>query len=658
MDDIADIFSPHGPLAGCLPGFAPREEQRIMAEAVARALREGRHLMVEAGTGVGKTFAYLVPALASGQRVIVSTATKNLQDQLHGKDLPEITAAMGRPVKVSKLKGRANYLCTHRLGLAREQGRLPDRDSVAHLARIEDWARITGTGDVAELADIPEDARIWPRVTSTVENCLGTRCPDYEGCHVVNARREAQDSEVVIVNHHLLLADLALKVEGFGDLLPGTDAVIVDEAHRFPDIAGRFFGDSVSTRQLMELGRDLTAEARSSATDPSEAERAVAALDRSWRELRLALGEGERQAPWEQMAGEALDRALDAVAEALDDTGRVLEALAPESAGLEQLWRRLTTLRARFELITERVGEVVDPDEIWVELDEDLDDADAAVRWIEVTRHGAQLHRTPLDTGRRLRPHLEAGATWVFTSATLAVGEDFDHLRTRLGLDDARTLRLESPFDYPANALLYLPEGLPEPRSPDHTEAVIDAARPVMEASRGRAFLLFTSYRALNRAARLLEGSELELLVQGTAPRDLLIRRFRELPRAVLLGTASFWEGVDVRGPALSVVVIDKLPFTPPDDPVMAAQIDRTRARGGDAFGGIQVPQAVIALKQGVGRLIRDVEDTGVMVLGDPRILTKGYGRRFLDSLPPMARTRALDEVRSFISERVPEPGA
>jgi len=625
----AEDFAADGPLARALPGFRPRSGQARMADAVAEALAARQVLLVEAGTGTGKTYAYLVPVMAAGLRVVVSTGTKTLQDQLFRRDLPALAAALGRPVHVALLKGRANYLCRHRLALALEDP--PARDS-SELARIGDWATLTGSGEIAELAGLPEDAPVWGRVTSTTDNCLGQSCPEFQRCHVVKARREALKADVVVVNHHLLLADLALKDEGFGELLPGLDAVVVDEAHQLPEIAARFFGVSVGTRQLRGLAADARAEALKAGVWQRGVESAVDGLDHAAANLAAAFAGSPPRLPWTELppAADAVLARLELAAQQLADT---LEVLSDRSPGMESALRRARSAAARARRV--RAG------------GEGLE-----LRWAEAGRRSATLYAAPADAGRALAEHVGArSCAWVFTSATLAVGDDFGAFMTRIGIEDAATLKLDSPFDYAGRTRLYLPQDLPPPADPAYTGEVVRRALPLLEASGGRAFLLFTSHRALQEAARLLRARDLPypLLVQGEAPRDRLLTRFRELGNAVLLGTQSFWEGVDVRGPALSVVLIDKLPFGSPGDPLLQARIEAAKLDGREPFREVQLPQAVLSLKQGLGRLIRDDGDAGLAVVCDPRLTGRGYGRVFLASLPPMPVVRSETEAVSFL---------
>ncbi|MFO7305235.1 MAG: ATP-dependent DNA helicase [Gammaproteobacteria bacterium] len=642
--DYEEMFGPDGPLARALPGFATRAEQIAMARLVHRALERGERLIVEAGTGTGKTFAYLAPALNSSKRVIVSTGTRTLQDQLYHRDLPMIAQALGRPVRVALLKGRANYLCLHRLSLAEQQAaaRGMRREVAVALPEIREWSRITRTGDIAEVHRLSDEHPVWPWVTSTRENCLGADCEMFERCHVVHARREAQAADVIVVNHHLLLADLVLKEEGFGDLLPGADAVIIDEAHQFPDIASSFLGFAVSSRQIELLARDLEAELLLCHA-PIEGCAALAqTLERQLRDLEatLDLKHGRRElAEWPAEVFEAIEQ----IQASLVELARKLEAAADDSPGLVALRRRSADIAERLHAL----------------LDTEAAVQTASVRWAQLSRHGMSLHYVPIDVSDQLGALIDAHASaWIFTSATLAVGDEFSHFERRIGLVGATSARFESPFDYARQTLLYLPRDLDAPSSSRYTEQVIDAALPVLQASGGRAFLLFTSHRALREAADILLrklGPELPypVYVQGDGPRDVLLKKFREAGNAVLLGTSTFWEGVDVKGAALTVVVIDKLPFAVPDDPVLKARIDAISRRGGNPFFEEQVPRAVLALKQGVGRLIRDPEDFGVVVLCDPRLRTRGYGRIFLDSLPPMPRASCLDEVVAFLRARL-----
>ena len=634
MTNILELLGTEGPLADCLPGFSPREEQQRMAEAIETAISAQETLIVEAGTGTGKTFAYLMPALLSGKKVIISTGTRHLQDQLYGKDLPVVREALKVGVKAALLKGRSNYLCWHRLGTADSEGRRLSRQQLHEVSEVQAWSRRTRTGDVAELGDIPEDSMIWPRVTSSTENCLGLDCEFFQECFVVKARRHALEADVLVINHHLLFADMVLREEGFGELLPGADAFIIDEAHQLPDVASAFFGITLSSHQLRELARDTQAEHLREAGDMQDLPEAAQQLDGLLQKLRLELGTADRRAAWSEVsANRNFQELLSELATCLQTLVGWLALAAQRGKGLESCWQRAVLLGERLKLLlAQSSGEYI--------------------HWFETHRHSFRLNLTPLDIAEVFSACLEnLPSAWVFTSATLAVGDSFRHFSMQLGLEDVRELKLDSPFDYQRNALLYLPDGMPEPNHPDYSTAFVACAREVLEASEGRAFLLFTSHTALRSAAAQLQDTlDYPVLVQGSAPRRELLERFRYLGNAVLLGTSSFWEGVDVRGEALSCVIIDKLPFSSPGDPVLQARIEALRKQGKNPFIDYQLPAAVINLKQGVGRLIRDQTDRGVLVLCDPRLRTKSYGRVFLNSLPKMPQCNSIDTVQEFFA--------
>jgi ATP-dependent DNA helicase DinG len=629
MVDIADIFSPDGALAAHLPGFSYRKAQQEMAALVAAALASGKHAAIEAGTGIGKTFAYLVPVLVSGRRAIISTGTRTLQDQLFARDLPLLGALLGRPVRIALLKGRSNYLCWHRIEAALHEG-TRDAASLAELRAIATWGRASARGDLTELEDLGNDDGLRGAITSTVDNCLGPRCSFHDRCFVAEARREAQAADVVIVNHHLLLADLALKDGGFGELLPGADAVIVDEAHQLPDVAQQFFGLSASTREIESLLRDLNVEARGVGV-AGEVEQAASDVGRTLIDVRrCSASVPPGRMPW-AAAPTALRDALPEMRRVLEALREAVDGFADASAALANCAQRCADAAARVRFIA-----AADPDD--------------GLRWFDFSTGAVAAHWTPFDVGAALAARIEAqGGAWVFASATLAVGDDFSHFLNRVGVDAQITRVLASPFDYERNARLYVPEALPDPSDESYIEELMGAVWPLIDAAGGGAFLLFTSYRALNRAEIWLQrcATPGRVLVQGRGSRSELLNEFRRDGNAILLGTSSFWQGVDVRGPALRLVVIDKLPFASPGDPLVQARIDAIRRGGGDAFTEFQLPQAVLALKQGVGRLIRDFDDRGLVVLGDPRLRTRGYGRLFLESLPPMP---VLDDLGSALA--------
>jgi ATP-dependent DNA helicase DinG len=632
--EIEHVFGANSPLAESLGGFSPREGQASMAVAVADAIHNSENLVVEAGTGTGKTLAYLIPALLCGSRVILSTGTKTLQDQLFHRDLPVVTGALGRPAKVVQLKGRSNYLCLHRLHAWRDAE--TDAASALLLQDIEKWSLATRFGDIVEVDGIPEDSAIWPKVTSTQENCLGNKCEFFDRCHVVNARQAALAADIVVVNHHLLLADLVLKDEGFGELLPGCDAVIIDEAHQFPDIAQGFFNVNISSRRLLDLAGDLRAEALINMPAVAEPGKLADRLTKSVRDLRLKLPREGTSLMWDA-AGQSLGQNLDKVIECLDDMIVWLD-------DCDEAMQSLQRCRERACAAVDTIERISSADE------------SSGLRWLGLSRRGFSLNYTPVDIAAGLQKLLAAqSCAWVFTSATLAVGEKFAHFVMRMGLEEPRTLLIPSPFDYPSAGLMYLPQGLPEPSSADFTRAVVDVLLPLVDASRGRAFLLFTSHRALREAAAILREREefvYPLLVQGEAPRSKLLEQFASLEEPLLLGTSSFWEGVDMRGDSLVLVVIDKLPFASPGDPMLKARLEAIAQNGGKPFFDYQLPQAVLGLKQGVGRLIRDTDDYGVVVICDPRLSSKSYGRQFLKSLPPFPVTSDVDRAIGFLADR------
>lgn len=637
IETSADVLGLDGGMARCIEGFRPRSQQQEMATAVEESIAQYQNLICEAGTGTGKTFAYLVPALLSGQKVIISTGTKNLQDQLFQKDLPLVRKALQVPVQAALLKGRSNYLCIYRLAVTEQEGRFASREMLHQLRMVREWAGRTDSGDITEFLDIGEESPMWPMVTSTADNCLGSECPSFNDCHVVNARRNASEADIVVVNHHLLMADMVLREDGFGELLPSANVYIIDEAHQLPEIATNFFGQNLSGRQLIELAKDTVAEFHSSAGDSKTLLKAADVLEYAVRDFRLVLSnEGQRQPWYKARQGAHVETRLEELDDALVSLREELNQLAERSKGLENCLERCEVLVQRVSMFL--MGPQTDQ-----------------VYWLDVYSKSFVLCCTPLSVAEPFQKRMnEHKSTWIFTSATLAVAGRFNHYADQLGLQETKTALWDSPFDYRSHALFYAPPDMPQPNSPDYVEAVVAAAMPVLAASRGRAFILFTSHRSLKRAAELLQGKlDYPMLVQGEYPRSELLRRFREKGNAVLLGTGSFWEGIDVRGEALSCVIIDKLPFAAPDDPVLQARAEALRAKGGNPFMDIQVPQAVIALKQGVGRLIRDVDDRGVMVLCDPRLVTKPYGQVFLNSLPCMLRTQKIELVeRFFVAEQ------
>jgi ATP-dependent DNA helicase DinG len=657
LSDLDRIFAADGPLARAISGFRLRDQQLAMAQAVLAAVEANRLLIVEAGTGTGKTFAYLAPVLMAGGKVILSTGTKTLQDQLFNRDLPTVRDALGVPATVALLKGRANYVCPYHLERALAGGRLNSRAEVMHLNAIARFAKATSTGDKAECGDVPEDSGAWYQATSTRENCIGQECPHVKECFVLAARREALAADVVVVNHHLFFADVMLKDDGMGELLPACNTVIFDEAHQLPEVAGLFFGEAVGTGQLLDLARDTKLEGIAAAKDYAPLQEAARALEKATKDLRLAFRhEGMRLSFAQWQTHTAAVEALVHLQETLDDFGKHLESQAGRSEGLANCLRRCNEVV--MQLRHWQTAKSFDAKKVGAGGTAEAGEEEVQVRWVEVSAYGVTLNLTPLSVANIFRRQLEGHPrAWVFTSATLAVGNDFGHYQKALGLAEAATGRWESPFDYPTNALLYCPQSMPDPNHPDYSEAVVEAAWPAIRAAgaaNGGTFVLCTSLRAMRRIHELLEeriaaaGLELPLLLQGQRSKSELLDSFRRLGNAVLVASQSFWEGVDVRGEALSLVVIDKLPFAPPDDPVLAARIDTLKRQGRNAFFEVQLPRAVISMKQGAGRLIRDETDRGVLMVCDPRMVDKPYGRRIWQSLPPMRRTREIAEVETF----------
>ncbi len=640
MSNLDSLFADNGVLSNHITGYRARIQQLEMAQAIADTISNNEILVAEAGTGTGKTFAYLVPALLAGGKVIISTGTKTLQDQIFNRDLPTIRTALKAPVTVALLKGRANYICHYYLERTTQNEHVSfiNRDEAKYLKLIESYANISNTGDKSGLSEVSENAAIWQQVTSTRENCLGSECPSYKRCFVMEARKKALSADVVVVNHHLFFADVMLRDEGVSELLPACNTVIFDEAHQLPETASLFFGESVSTGQLLELARDSKIEAIQHAQDFVGLPDAIAAMEKSARDLRLTIeGENTRLPLAVVKQNKAFEAALVLMLEKLTTLTNILESQAERAEGLENCWQRATDLFKKIEQWHKQA------------------ETDEFVRWIEVYSHALQLNATPLSIAEIFNKQLNASPrAWIFTSATLSVKNDFSHYNNEMGLTAAQSTCWESPFDFSNQALLYVPTDLPEPNSREYTEQLVKAALPVLQASQGRAFFLCTSLRAMQRIHELLldafKAAQLDypILIQGQGSRSDMLDNFRQLGNAVLIGSQSFWEGVDVRGEALSLVIIDKLPFAPPDDPVLSARIDKMNKEGRNAFMEYQLPRAVINLKQGAGRLIRDESDRGVLMICDPRIITKSYGKRIWQSLPPMKRTRQLADVEAF----------
>ena len=635
MQQCENIFSPHGLLSEHLGNFRYRPQQQHMSARIESALEQRSRLIIEAGTGVGKTFAYLVPALLSQQKVMISTGTRHLQDQLYFKDLPAVLDIVKMPVSTALLKGRTNYLCMYRLKHHVSRTRLNTGRAAKKIQIIRDWSQVTRTGEIAEINSIGEGDSVWPAVTSTVENCLGSECPDYQECHVFKARRRAQKADIVIVNHHLFFSDLTLKQEGFGDLLPQADACILDEAHQLPELASSFLATITSSHQLKNLGEDVIAAQLEEAPEAGGLRDFVGSVQNMAADFQLALAKCNERTLWHEAAASAV------VQDRFVELCKSLDQLSGELSTFSDHGKVLARCEDRCEKLLQHLRQFSEKEE-------------GVVSWVESYEKGFKLHSTPLviaDLFQRLIQGYQC--SWIFTSATLTMNARFDHFQQQLGLTEADTLMLDSPYDFEASARLFLPSIKVDPGNEDYTRLVLDAVLPVLQANRGRTFLLFSSHRALRLAADILRmQDEFNLLVQGEAPRRELLDRFVKTEHAVLLGASSFWEGVDIRGSALSCVVIDKLPFAAPDDPVLAGRLQILRKMGENPFMFYQLPQAVIALKQGVGRLIRDEDDYGVVAICDPRLTAKSYGKTFIDSLPDMPLTSSLDEVIHFLHQQ------
>ncbi|OEZ64608.1 hypothetical protein JAB5_14420 [Janthinobacterium sp. HH103] len=649
--DIERLFGAGGPLGPAVGSYKPRRSQTDMAKAIASAIDSQTTLIAEAGTGTGKTFAYLVPALMWGGKTIVSTGTKNLQDQLFLRDIPTVRAALQAPVSVALLKGRSNYVCHYHLERTLQNGRMTSRDDVGHLREISRFIKMTSSGDKAELTKVPENAMIWNLVTSTRDTCMGAECQYYQDCFVMKARKEAQQADVVVVNHHLFFADVALKDTGVAELLPSANTIIFDEAHQLPDTATLFFGNTVSTSQILELCRDVLAEGLAHARGIDWA-KTVTVVEKAARDLRLTFPQDIVRLSLPQIAPSSdFFPALDTLKDELDGMVAVLETQAERAETLEQC-------RVRgVELAQQLSGWKFDPKA-------KVAAGEEAVFWVEAFSSSLQLHKTPLSIAPIFNNQREGTPrSWIFTSATLAVKNDFKHFSEQMGLTGEPSHTWPSPFDYGQQGLLFVPQNLPQPNALGYTDAVIDCALPIIEAAGGRTFFLCTTLRAVKRAAERLadefkqRGLNFPLFVQGERGRTELLDQFRAAGNGVLIGSQSFWEGVDVRGDALSLVIIDKLPFAPPDDPVLAARIEVMEKQGKNGFMHHSLPEAIINLKQGAGRLIRDEGDRGVLMICDPRLISKPYGKRIWQSLPPFKRTRDTAEVVEFF-RNLPAKGA
>ena len=631
---VQQCFSDNGALAKAIPGFKARQSQLDMANAVAATIKDKKQLVVEAGTGTGKTFAYLAPAMLEGKKIIVSTGTKALQEQLFHRDLPLVKQALKPRMKTALLKGRANYLCLYRMIQNGQHPPFDDADFVTDLSKVRRWSSETDSGDLGELTSIEENSRVIPFVTSSVDNCLGKDCPNIGECHVLNARKRALDADLIVVNHHLFFADMSLKDTGFGELIPDADVIIFDEAHQIPDIAAEYFGEHFSSRQVFELCKDIQAEYQVNLRDVTQLNKAAQNLEKNILDMRLVFAIDPEKGNWrEKVKQDNIQEAMRLVHKSFDFLYDVLKMVVSRTEAIDSCFERLCQLRGKFD----RVNSIQETGYSY---------------WYDTSKRHFTLHTTPLSIADKFGAFVEESeASWVFTSATVSVDEEFDHFTSLLGLPEARTQILGSPFDYQKQALFCVPRYFPEPNDKAAVRAFAELALEMIEASKGRAFLLFTSHRVMTMVGKMLDGNtKLPLLMQGTTSKRLLLEKFTKLKHAVLLGTSSFWEGVDVRGDALSLVMIDKLPFASPDEPLLQARMEDCKLKGQDPFQQVQIPQAVISLKQGVGRLIRDVTDSGALVICDPRLVTRQYGEVFMRSLPDMRRTRDTDLVKQFLT--------
>lgn len=632
-NSVHQCFSEQGKLAQAIPGFKARKPQLDMAASVAGAIKDKAQLVVEAGTGTGKTFAYLAPAILANKKVIVSTGTKALQEQLFHRDLPLVKKALRPRMRSALLKGRSNYLCLYRLDVNGQHPPFDDADFISDLSEVRRWKSETDDGDIGELTTIEEHSRVLPYVTSTVDNCLSKECPNIADCHVMNARKKALEADLVVVNHHLFFADMALKDTGFGELIPDSDVIIFDEAHQIPDIASEYFGEHFSSRQVFELCKDIQAEYQAELRDLPQLNKAAMTLEKNVLDMRLAFAFDPERGNWrEKSKSSQIKEHIGFVTKAFDFLYDVCKLAVSRTEAIDNCFERLVQQRGKFDKVNQ------------------IEESGYSY-WFDTTKRHFSLHITPLSIADKFGAIVEeSDSAWIFTSATVSVDGQFEHYTSQLGITDARTQILGSPFDYKQQAVFCVPRYFPEPNDKAAVRALAELTKELVIASKGRAFVLFTSHRMMKLVGDILQDDlNMPLMIQGSTSKRLLLEQFTKAKNAVLLGTGSFWEGVDVRGDTLSLVIIDKLPFASPDDPLLQARIEDCKLKGLDPFQKVQIPQAVISLKQGVGRLIRDVTDKGVLVICDPRLVTRNYGEIFLRSLPNMKRTRDTDLVKEFL---------
>ena len=635
FDKAADVLGEEGEFAKSIDTYSVRPAQVEMAQVIEEAISNHQTVLAESGTGTGKTFAYLVPALLSAKSTLISTGTKHLQEQLFHRDIPAVVKALGVSAKVSLLKGRSNYLCLHRLHQAKLSSRRLDKKQLAELELVSAWLPTSKSGDIGEFSEVPEDSRVWPMVTSNVDNCLGQGCSYFEDCHVNKARKSALNSDVVVINHHLFFADKALKDDGFGSLLPEVKTVIFDEAHQIPDIASNFLGTSFSSWQLMELANDTRAAELKERSLVKDLAGSADHIDKLMADYRLSMGLKERRVSWDELCEEvpSLPKKMGVLADTINRFSEMLEDAAPAGEALTRCHERSVELAQECYKIA-AAGE-----------------EDGVVRWVEVARRTFRIHETPLNIGQALSAYFgNENQTRVFTSATLSIDGDFTHFQQLAGLpENTLSKTWESPFDFFNQAVLYVPEGMPEPKEESFADAMFERVLPVLESSGGRAFVLFTSFRVMQEFEERLAEYDFNVLMQGESNKRELLDDFVNKTNSVLLGTMSFWEGVDVPGRALSCVIIDKLPFESPFDPVLKARLTAMQEGGDNPFMSYQVPRAVITLRQGAGRLIRKQSDKGVLMICDARLRRTHYGKVFLNSLPSMRRTADQSKVCAFL---------